>query len=186
MPSIDLEFLRLLRDDYTRFTVFVETGTHLGGTIFKMEQHFDTLYTIEIKPEFYYDIKSKYSGNKINFLLGDSSLLLEDVVKHISKPTIFFLDGHWSAENTGRGTKDCPLYEELNHINNSFKEEAIIIIDDFRLFGTCPNNGDNICDWENIRKDIILEILKSRTTQVYHLPSELHSTDRLVIHIQKP
>jgi hypothetical protein len=185
MPSLDVEFLRSLRDDYKRFSVFVETGTYFGNTIFNMDPYFDTLYTIEIKPEFYYDTKSKYIGNKINFLLGDSSLLLEDVAKNISKPTIFFLDGHWSAGNTGRGSKDCPLYEELNHINNTLKEEAIIIIDDFRLFGKGPNKGDEICDWENIRKDIILEILKSRTTNVYHLPSDLSSTDRLVIHIKK-
>jgi hypothetical protein len=159
-----------------------------------MEPYFDTLYTIEIKPEFYYHTKSKYIGNKINFLLGDSSLLLEDMTKNISKPTIFFLDGHWSAENTGRGAKDCPLYEELNHINNSFKEEAIVIIDDFRLFGTGPNfrlfglgrnKKNGLVDWKNIRKDIILEILKSRTTNVYHLPSDLSPTDRLIIHIQK-
>ena len=185
MPSIDVAFLSSLRDNYKRFNVFVETGTYFGDTIFKMEPYFDTLYTVEIKPEIYYHTKSKYHGNKINFLLGDSSLLLEEVTKNISESAVFFLDGHWSAGDTGRGNKDCPLYEELQHINNNFKEEAIIIIDDFRLFGKGPNKGDEICDWENIRKDTILEVLKSRITQVYHLPSELSPTDRLVIHIEK-
>jgi hypothetical protein len=185
MPSIDRNFLTLLRDDHSKFNVFVETGTYHGDTILAMEPYFNTLYTIEISQALYYNTKSKYRGNKINFLLGDSSFVLEDITKNISEPAIFFLDGHWSLGDTGRGPKDCPLYEELHHINNNFKNEAIIIIDDFRLFETSPTDGRQIIDWQNIRKDETLDILKSRITDVYHLPSNLSPTDRLVIHIQK-
>jgi hypothetical protein len=177
MPSIDINFLKLLRGDYTRFNVFVETGTFMGETIFAMEPYFNSLYTVEISPELHYNTKSIYNGNKIKFLLGDSALVLDEVTKNIPDSAIFFLDGHWSAQNTGRGIKDCPLYEELHHINNNFKGEAIIIIDDFRLFGS------HIINWGDIHKDAVLNILKHRTTDVYHLPSDLSPTDRLVIHI---
>lgn len=185
MPSLDVQFLKSLKDDYNRFKVFVETGTHNGHTIFNIEPYFERLYTVEIKPEFYYNTKSRYHGNKIKFILGDSSVKLEEICKDVTSPSIFFLDGHWSAGNTGRGSKDCPLYEEIQHIYNYFQEEGIIIIDDFRLFGLGPRSGTEIVDWENIRKDIILEILSSRITNIYHLPSELSPTDRLVIHIKK-
>lgn len=185
MPSLTLNFINTLKADLRSYKTFVETGTYLGQTIFGMEPYFDNLHTIEINPSFYSSVKSKYSGNKITFHLGDSSNELTKIVSNINSPTIFFLDGHWSAGNTGRGEKDCPLYEELTSINHNFKNEAIIIIDDFRLFGKGPNLGTEICNWEDIRKDTLLDIVKLRTTNVYHLPSELSPVDRLVIHIQK-
>ena len=39
MPSLDCEFLSQLTDDYRNYKVFVETGTHAGQTIFKMERN---------------------------------------------------------------------------------------------------------------------------------------------------
>lgn len=183
MPSIGLDILSMLQDDYTKYPVFVETGTCYGETTFAIEPFFNEIHTVEINPVFYNSVKSRYSGNKINFYLGDSSTELSKIISIIDSPTIFFLDGHWSAGDTGRGSKDCPLYEEITSITNNFKNKAIIIIDDFRLFGKGPNKGDEICNWEDIRKDSLLDIIKSRTTSVYHLPSELSPLDRIVIHI---
>jgi hypothetical protein len=183
MPSLGLDILSMLKDDYTKYPIFVETGTYHGHTTFSIEPYFSQVHTVEINPEFYNSVKSRYYGNKINFYLGDSSTEISNIISILDSPTILFLDGHWSAGNTGRGVKDCPLYEEIMSINNNFKHKAIIIIDDFRLFGKGPNVGDEICNWEDIRKDRLLDIVKSRTTSVYHLPSELSPLDRLVIHI---
>ncbi len=93
-----------------------------------------------------------------------------------------FLDGHWSGGNTGRGDKDCPLYEEIENINNLFKYEAIIIIDDVRLFGINATNkgGEN---WGDINKETIINILSSRISKFYYLDSQCDKDDRLVIHI---
>ena len=177
MPKLDYKNIKNI-NDINSYDVFVETGSYKGETIFHMEKYFNELHTIEIKKEFYDDLTKKYNGNKIKFYLGDSSKVLNQVIETINKPTIFFLDGHWSSGNTGKGKVHVPLYDELTIINN-FIHKCIIIIDDFRLFET-----NNICDWSNIKKEKVMSILKDRIEKIYHIPSPLHKEDRFVIHLK--
>lgn len=115
--------------------------------------------------------------------MGASENVLIDILPNITGKSIFFLDGHWSADDTGKGKKDCPLYEELNSIMLYHKDNAIIIIDDVRMFGKGPTNSNNICNWEEINIEKIVEIVKIRLTKYYFLPSNLYEKDRLIIHI---
>ena len=196
MPSLDSDIFKkiqnfLKEDIFKLYPTFVETGTYMGKTTFSVEPFFNFIHTIEIKKEFYEDVKMKYSGNKIKFHLGDSSVCLNNICEQINTNSIFFLDGHWSAGNTGKGEKDCPIYEELNVIIEKFKNKAIIIVDDVRLFGMGPNQGDwwkfwekkEECNWEDINKDKILNIVKHRLDMHYSLPSSLYKDDRLILHI---
>ena len=114
--------------------------------------------------------------------MGDSSIVFEKLLPNLTEKCIFFLDAHWSGEDTGRSNKDVPLEEEIISINNLYKQDAIIIIDDFRLFGSnrYRKKGE---DWSKINKDKLLNILNSRISKVYHLDSEICKDDRLVIHI---
>ena len=178
MGSINKDFLNCLQTDLTQYPCFIETGTHKGDTILSLEKYFSKLYTIEFSEKFYNYTKNLYNGNKINFILGDSSIVFESLLPNIKDKCIFFLDGHWSSGDTGRSAKDCPLNEEITHINNLFQNEAIIIIDDFRLFGT--NLGE---DWSQINKQNLLQILNMRLNSVYHLDSNITKNDRLIIHI---
>lgn len=181
MPSIDINFLNKLQNN-KEYSTFIESGTYCGETIFAVEPHFTKLYTIEINRLQYNITKNRYTGNKIKFMLGDSSIIFRRLLPIIKENAIFFLDGHWSSGNTGRGKKDCPLIEEVTYINNLFKHSAIIIIDDYRLFGKYPEHGCNE-DWKDISKEKILDILKNRISNVYHLDSKLSKDDRLIIHI---
>jgi hypothetical protein len=184
MPSLDLEFLKNLKGDYNNYPIFIETGTLNGDTTFALEPYFQKLFTIEFSEKYYNNTKNRYSGNKINFILGDSSKVFQTLLPEITKNCIYFLDGHWSSGDTGKSDKDCPLIEEITSINNLFQNEAIIIIDDYRLFGLSKETGLNE-DWSEISKEKIINILGNRVKNIYHLDSICSKDDRLIIHIDK-
>lgn len=119
------------------------------------------------------------------FHLGDSSNILISLLPQVDNPAILFLDGHWSSGDTGRDDKDCPLIEEIKAINDNFKYEAVIIIDDCRLFGKGPRDKTCNEDWSGINKNTILIPILGRINKLYSLESNLHPEDRLVIHINK-
>ena len=183
MPSINETFLNTLQCDYKSYSQFIETGTYMGDTILEVEPLFNKLYTIEVSEKYHNLTKNKYNGNKINFILGDSSTVFETLLPTLPDKAIFFLDGHWSGGDTGCSAKHCPLNEEITHIQNLFEHEGVIIIDDFRLFGLDKSSGKLNEDWSEINKNELLSILKSRINKVYHLDSEIAKDDRLIIHI---
>jgi hypothetical protein len=189
MPALDIDDLNNLQVDglFEQYPYFVETGTFLGESIFMMEPFFEKLHTIEIKQEFYLNAVTQYKGNKINFHFGDSSVMLKKVCETLDKPTLFFLDGHWSAGPTGRGKKDCPLYEELENIIKHCKVKCVIMIDDVRLFGKGPNKTDkkwDPCNWEDITSKKILDIVKDKLETHYYINSPAAKNDRMILHLK--
>ena len=183
MPALNIAFLANLKGDYTKYPNFIETGTFRGETVLAMEPLFANLYTIEVKPEFFSNVKNNYKGSKIQFYLGDSATELGKIVQTVTGDSIFFLDGHWSGDNTGKGIKDCPLFEEITHIKSYHRGAAIVIIDDVRIFGKGPRSKTELCDWEDISADKIIEIIADRLTDHYYQPSVYHEKDRLILHI---
>ena len=187
MPSLDKTFLNnIILIDFTirkkkiKYPVFVETGTGNGHTTFQMEPFFETLYSVEVKKEFYENVVNSYTGTKIHFLLGDSAILLEFLCQKIEDNVIFFLDGHYSSCGTGNGIKDVPLYEELHHINKRLKNNGIIIVDDARLFGS--KGGEN---WSDINEEGLLKVLENRVVKSYRMGSDIDPRDRLIIHLSE-
>ena len=123
---------------------------------------------------------SKYKGNKIQFYQGDSVVILPQILGTLTANTVFWLDGHYSSGNTARGSKDVPLLEELEAIYKHYSSAAIIIIDDYRLFGTSYAE-----DWREITLGNVLQKLGDRVIKYYTIPSHLHPKDRLIINISK-
>jgi hypothetical protein len=100
MPSLTIEYLNeimyKISEDISEYKIFVETGTYRGETVFNMAPYFDKVYTIELSKTLYENFNTQnYDKNKITSILGDSSEMLESLIKNINENTIFFLDGHF-------------------------------------------------------------------------------------------
>lgn len=125
--------------------VLVETGTFLGDMIEAQRQFFKKIYSIELGVELWKKAVKRFDRfNHITILQGDSGAVLRQVVPQLTESAIFFLDGHYSAGETAKGDKECPIYEELNAIFES-KLGHILLIDDARCFigeGDYPTISD--------------------------------------------
>lgn len=116
--------------------VLIETGTYLGEMMEFQRNHFDRLYSIEIS-DFYYH----YSRNRlkkydnISIIRGNSERELGRLIDNIpeSDKIIFWLDGHYSGGNTGKGNQDSPITNELKTIMEKNRND-IILVDDARCF----------------------------------------------------
>ena len=149
-----------IKNEYKRynFNIFVETGTHIGSTTFAVAPYFEQVYTAELSTQFYEHCKQQAvikNITNIKFYNSSSDKVIEALSKEIKVPAIFFLDSHWSKENTARGEVDVPLLNELKFIKQRNLPD-IIIIDDYRLFGT---GGDGEVDWTYITEESIKNVL---------------------------
>ena len=123
-----------------KLKILVETGTYYGDMVESMKNHFDYIYSIELSKKLFEKAKQRFEGVlHIELIYGDSGLELGKVIKKLDKPTLFWLDGHYSGGLTARGQKDTPIFEELEHIFNTPTGGHVILIDDARCFGSEPN-----------------------------------------------
>jgi hypothetical protein len=60
---------------------------------------------------------------------------LKGLLHGLHEPALFWLDGHYSGGNTGKGEKDTPIMAELATIYAS-DIPHVVLIDDARCFGT--------------------------------------------------
>ena len=143
--------------------IFVESGTYLGETTDFCSRIFETVYSIELDKTLFEQAKLKFSTKtNIHLLQGDSGKVIEEILKKINSPTIFWLDGHYSEGVTAKGDVNTPILQELTHIFNKSLELHIILIDDARCF-----NGMN--DYPTIKylRDFVLTKNKNLNFEVF-------------------
>lgn len=144
------EDLVLLIRDASGAEVFVETGTYLGQTALWAAKHFDRVVTIERSPEFHASAtKACREAGNVQLILGDSRSALADIAKGSQVPIVFWLDAHWSGGKTSGRDHECPLVDELLALKRA-ESEALILIDDARLFLSPPPLPHDIQAWPEL------------------------------------
>jgi len=161
----------LLRNSVPNAT-WVETGTYLGQTTQVLSKNGLKVFSIEPEPTLFANAFEYFRKfNNVVIIKGTSEQIFPDLLPKITGDVNFWLDGHYSAGNTFKGSQDTPILDELKHIAdnlNHFKK-ICVLIDDIRCFNphieeyaTYPSlnilvawANDNKLDW-HIEHDIFV------------------------------
>ncbi len=127
--------VQILRDH--ALSVAVETGTFLGDTAAALSRHCEQVITIELHPRLAALARLRFTDNpRVSVVEGDSGLLLPKIVAELDRPTLFYLDGHYSGDGTALS---APLLNELSAIIDGAKKGSVVVIDDLRCIGVDPD-----------------------------------------------
>lgn len=132
--SLEDAFLNMI-ENASLAEIFIETGMYLGDTTKKAAQCFSCVYTIELDKKLTQQGQERFKHAKnIHIEYGDSILKLPTILKSIKGKTVIFLDAHYSMGQTAKGDSNTPILTELEKIKQSGCKNAILIIDDARMF----------------------------------------------------
>ncbi|HVU33137.1 MAG TPA: FkbM family methyltransferase [Opitutaceae bacterium] len=132
--ALRVEFLRELAARLP-ITTFVETGTYLGESTAAAAAVFPQVETIELSSDLAAKAIARFRENeRVRVHQGDSATMLRQIIATLRGPTLFWLDGHYSEGITARAAGNTPILEELDAIRSAGLRDAVILVDDLRLF----------------------------------------------------
>jgi len=144
--------------DALRLKRAVETGTYLGEGARRLAGLFPIVVTIELSEELYaLAAQALAAYPNVEVVLGDSRSELERIVDP-AQPTLYFLDGHWSAGSTAGEDAECPVLEELDAIARGHADDCVVI-DDARLFAAPPPPPHDPRHWPSLTQ--ILDVFRA-------------------------
>jgi hypothetical protein len=118
--------------------ILVESGTYLGGTVAFMLPHARRIVSVEIEPRLYEAARRRFAGDdNVELHLGDSAVLIPQLVAGFPEPPLVWLDGHFTGGvNTLQGEAIEPAPGILDSLGDLDLPRGItVVIDDLRLFG---------------------------------------------------
>ena len=134
--SVKVAVIRRFADRRMR-SVFVETGTFYGDMLAALAGDFDRLYSIELHRGLGRRAARRFASDpRISIITGDSAAMLEPLLRSLARPSVLWLDGHYSGLLTARGESDTPILRELDAVFRGGTPQDVVLIDDARLFGT--------------------------------------------------
>lgn len=118
--------------------VFIETGTLRADTIKAMLllKQFDRLYTIDINPVYAQRAQQRFAGFPfIHCLLGDSGVILPQILAQEQEPCLFWIDAHLVGTHHDHYVINAPIRQELATIlSHPCAADHVILVDDFWYF----------------------------------------------------
>ena len=167
MPNLTPLFYNSTNNNKTSH--YIETGTYLGEGVKSVLTTYENIHSIELSEKWYnYNVEQFKQNPNVKIHLGDSKIILPELLNTINEPVTIYLDAHYSGGETAFGEEECPLLFELELLKMR-EYDDIIIIDDCRLLGnkgTCgcgPNHPiypTMNYDWSNIKESSVVNLIK--------------------------
>lgn len=130
--------------EWFNITQVIETGTYIGYSTSFFSDYGCDVQTIEINKQFYDTaVNNLKIRSNVKCHLGSSEELLPSILESLPKKlTLFYLDAHWED--------NWPLLKEIEIIGKYFKDNNIIVIDDFYV----PNRKLQYDMYKGIKNDM--------------------------------
>lgn len=124
---------KLLRGQPVR--VFIETGTLHGRMIHSLRNSFDKVISIELSEDLARKARERFKNDpRVNILIGDSAVVMPQVLAELKEPAFFWLDAHYSAGETAKADIETPIVAELQTLAKHPVKNHYLLIDDARCF----------------------------------------------------
>lgn len=135
VQTIPLHIVDRLVEAYDLY-VFIETGTYLGFTVEQVLDKFGEIYTIELDLKLHEQASWKFEAHQhVHCIRGDSGEKLLYTLRLIhNHRALVWLDAHWSAGITARGSKDTAIVAELDALAAAPRLDHVLMIDDLADF----------------------------------------------------
>ena len=142
-PSPQHVKIRILKSNSLQNATWIETGTYLGDTTSKLAKISQKVISIEPQTELSVFASKRLRRHKnVEIINATSESSITDILKGISGPTCFWLDGHYSGDVTFQGSEVSPISAELSAISRYLtRNKVVVLIDDFRLFVNSATTG---------------------------------------------
>lgn len=115
--------------------VFIETGTYHGDTVAEVKDWYASVISIEVDETLHKKACARFAADKnVRIVYGDCAQELPKILATLQEPTVFWLDGHYSCGETGKGEVDDPILISLNQIAAHPVRDHVLFIDDARTF----------------------------------------------------
>lgn len=148
-----------LLEHFIRFrnNVFVESGTYQGnGLNCALKAGFLECHSVEIHEHLYNKAVSRFvqqlATGQVILYHGNSELVLPTIIDRIIEPATFWLDAHISANYGDKLAKNCPIFEELDAIDQSNIKTHTLLIDDINCF---DNKAHDFITVDEVKKRIL-------------------------------
>jgi hypothetical protein len=113
----------------------IETGTFTGEMVAALIGYARRIVSIELDDALYGAAVKRFAHEPgVELLHGDSGRLLAPVVKALSGPAVFWLDGHFTGPGSARTDVASPIVREIETILAHPTPGHVVLIDDAREF----------------------------------------------------
>lgn len=171
MPSLEKrrELLYIMKTG--GLNTLIETGTFLGDTSFYFACRGFQVVTIEVEPTLARLARNRFRNTpNVRPLEGDSGALMPDIISGLMQPALFWLDGHYSGGDTGKGELETPIVAEVRAILALAPRNSIVVVDDARCFGVLPDYPSLDSFLTSLRNGGVVDVVVSNDSIRFSVP----------------
>lgn len=162
--GLPVHLVKVLLDSY-EIPYLIETGSAGGDSARLAASMFSKVWSVELVKD---RAETKDAPTNVTFLEGDSVAHLPEIIQELKELkqgkkkqyVLFYLDAHFCGDEPNTlEYPECPVLDEIKCIGE-YGEDALIIIDDARLFFGSPPHPNDPTQWPSVCE--IFHLLKEK------------------------